>query len=100
LNDVFLPCAADDAAWARTLTERLVGHGLSPFLVEWTEPGEVTLLRSEAELAASRHGIAVISPASLRDARAMDEYPDWYDRWSSTVPAVLHARLREGEARS
>ncbi|MDN0199559.1 TIR domain-containing protein [Streptomyces sp. S.PNR 29] len=72
---MFLSYAADDAAWATTLAEQLKGHGLSPFLVEWSvEPGQVTLLRSEAELAASRHGIAVISPASLRDARAMDEY--------------------------
>ncbi|MEU0430069.1 TIR domain-containing protein [Streptomyces sp. NPDC006290] len=73
--DVFLSYAADDAAWARTLAEQLAGHGLSPFLEQWSiEPGDVVLHRVEAALRASAHGIAVISPASMRDARAMDEY--------------------------
>ena len=74
-HDVFLSHAAADADWARYLAEHLVGHGLSPFLVEWSvEPGEVTVLRREAELSRSAHGIAVISPTSVHDTRAMDEY--------------------------
>ncbi|WRZ88647.1 TIR domain-containing protein [Streptomyces sp. NBC_01007] len=73
--DVFLSYAADDAAWAGTLAEQLAGHGLSPFLDQWSiEPSDIVLHRVEDALRASTHGIAVISPASMRDARAMDEY--------------------------
>ncbi|MFE1291165.1 TIR domain-containing protein [Streptomyces sp. NPDC058751] len=73
--DVFLSYAAADAAWAATLAGELTGHGLRPFLDQWSiEPGDVVVHRMEAALRSTAHGIAVISPASLRDARAMDEY--------------------------
>ncbi|MEU9336670.1 TIR domain-containing protein [Streptomyces sp. NPDC048290] len=72
---MFLSYAADDADWARLLAEQLAGHGLSPFHDQWSiEPGDVVLHQQERALRAAAHGIAVISPASMRDARAMDEY--------------------------
>ncbi|MFE4665000.1 TIR domain-containing protein [Streptomyces sp. NPDC056716] len=72
---MFLSYAADDADWTRLLAEQLAGHGLSPFHDQLSiEPGQVVLHEQERELRASAHGIAVISPASMRDARAMDEY--------------------------
>ncbi|MEU1401871.1 TIR domain-containing protein [Streptomyces sp. NPDC005728] len=74
-NDVFLSYAADDVAWTERLAEELVGQGLKPFFAEWSiEPSEVFVHRLDAELLASLNGIAVISPASVRCGRAMDEY--------------------------
>ncbi|MEU9289844.1 TIR domain-containing protein [Streptomyces sp. NPDC048275] len=74
-SDVFLSYAADDAAWTTTLAEHLKGHGLKPFFDQWCiESGQVVIHQVERALLASTNGIAVISPASLRDVRAMDEY--------------------------
>jgi hypothetical protein len=74
-NDVFLSYAADDAAWAERLAGELVAHGLRPFFAEWSiEPSEVIVHRLDEALNASVNGIAVISPASVCSARAMDEY--------------------------
>ncbi|MER6678024.1 TIR domain-containing protein [Streptomyces sp. NPDC000983] len=72
---MFLSYTADDAAWAARLAGELAGHGLRPFCAEWSiEPSEVIVHRLDEALRASANGIAVISPASLRSARAMDEY--------------------------
>lgn len=74
-NDVFLSYATDDAAWAERLAEELVRHGLTPFFAQWSiEPSEVIVHRLDSALLGSRNGIAVISPASVRSPRAMDEY--------------------------
>lgn len=73
--NVFLSYAADDADWARMLAGQLAEHGLSTLHDQWSiEPGKVVLHEQEAALRASTHGIAVISPASMRDALARDEY--------------------------
>lgn len=75
MNQVFLSYAADDAAWAERLAGELVAHGLRPFFAEWSiEPSEVIVHRLDEALRASVNGIVVISPASVRSARAMDEY--------------------------
>ncbi|MET7702158.1 TIR domain-containing protein [Streptomyces sp. NPDC005485] len=75
MNDVFVSYAAADAAWARTLAEHLAGHRLSVHFDQWSiEPGQVVVHEQERALLSSRNGIAVISPASLRSAPAMDEY--------------------------
>ncbi|MGV9453777.1 TIR domain-containing protein [Streptomyces sp. NPDC003635] len=72
---MFLSYAADDAAWAERLAGELVTHGLRPFFAEWSiEPSEVIVHRLDEALHASANGIAVISPAAVRSARAMDEY--------------------------
>ncbi|MFF7892393.1 TIR domain-containing protein [Streptomyces sp. NPDC007907] len=72
---MFLSYAADDAAWAERLAGELVAHGLRPFFAEWSiEPSDVIVHRFDEALRASVNGIAVISPASVRSARAMDEY--------------------------
>ncbi|MEU6065990.1 TIR domain-containing protein [Streptomyces sp. NPDC047082] len=74
-SNVFLSYAPDDAAWTERLAEELAAHGLRPFFAEWSiEPSEVVVHRLDAELLASAHGIAVISPASAHSGRAMDEY--------------------------
>lgn len=74
-NDVFLSYTADDAAWTERLAEELVAHGVKPFFAEWSiEPSDVIVHRLDSALLASINGIAVISPVSVRSARAMDEY--------------------------
>ncbi|MET8024970.1 TIR domain-containing protein [Streptomyces avermitilis] len=72
---MFLSYAAADAVWATKLAEHLVGHGLSVFFDQWSiEPGQVVIHELEEALLASTNGIAVISPASVRSAPAMNEY--------------------------
>ncbi|MGX5182728.1 TIR domain-containing protein [Streptomyces avermitilis] len=72
---MFLSYAAADAVWATKLAEHLAGHGLSVFFDQWSiEPGQVVIHELEAALLASTNGIAVISPASVRSAPAMNEY--------------------------
>ncbi|SNX55747.1 TIR domain-containing protein [Streptomyces sp. TLI_55] len=74
-NDVFLSYAADDADWAERLAGELVRHGLTPFFAPWSiEPADVIVHRLDGALLGTRNGIAVISPASARSPRAMDEY--------------------------
>jgi TIR domain-containing protein len=59
LNDVFVSCTAEDAAWAGQLAPRLVEHGLSPCSAEWSiEPGDVVNLRPQDALRSSANGIA------------------------------------------
>lgn len=75
MNDVFLSYATEDAAWARMLAEHLAGHGVSLFFDQWSiEPGDVVVHKVDAALLTAAHGIAVISPASARSPRAMEEY--------------------------
>ncbi|MFJ3670307.1 toll/interleukin-1 receptor domain-containing protein [Streptomyces sp. NPDC090106] len=74
-HDVFLSYADDDAAWAGRLAGELVRHGLTPFFAPWSiEPSDVIVHRLDSALLRSRNGIAVISPASVRSPRTMDEY--------------------------
>jgi len=75
LNDVFLSYAAEDAAWARMLAEQLRGHGLSLFLDQWNiQPGDVLIHELDRAIIAAVSGIAMISPATARCGRAMEEY--------------------------
>ena len=73
--DVFISCASEDADWARMLVGRLTDCGLTVFLDEWSLlPGDVVVHEVEAAIRESANGIAVISPASARSPRVLEEY--------------------------
>ncbi|WP_308425174.1 toll/interleukin-1 receptor domain-containing protein [Wenjunlia tyrosinilytica] len=72
---MFISYAREDADWARTLADRLCDHGLKPFFDEWSLlPGDVVVHQLDQAIRRSTSGIAVVSRASARSPRALDEY--------------------------
>src|SRR5437868_14758244 len=74
-RDVFVSYAHADVDWVRRLVENLRESGLSVAFDEWDiGPGDTLIRRLDEMLLASRHGIIVVSPASMASSYVSEEY--------------------------
>ncbi|MGW1145287.1 TIR domain-containing protein [Streptomyces sp. NPDC002454] len=75
LIDVFLSYPHADAAWVRELAGALSRRGLRVFFDEWDVlPGDVVVHRTDRAIDETACAVVVISPATARSPRALDEY--------------------------
>ncbi|MEV4508269.1 TIR domain-containing protein [Dactylosporangium sp. NPDC049525] len=86
MSRVFISHAAADAAPAARLATRLAAAGVAVFLLEWVEPGLVTMLEQENALTTASHGLLLISRATMADPAVREEY----------AALVSHARAGSG----
>ncbi|WP_327010942.1 TIR domain-containing protein [Dactylosporangium sp. NBC_01737] len=74
MTRVFISHAAADATPAARLATRLAAAGVAVFLLEWVEPGLVTVLEQEHALTTATHGLLLISRATMADPAVREEY--------------------------
>ncbi|ANW22348.1 TIR domain-containing protein [Streptomyces clavuligerus] len=75
MTEVFVSYAHEDEEWARGLAHELSRHGLRVFFDAWDVlPGDVIVHRTDAAISAAASALVVISPASARSPRALEEY--------------------------
>jgi hypothetical protein len=97
LHDVFISYAHADRDWVRSLAADLLRAGLKVGFDEWSvEPGDALPHRLD-ELLKSRHGVLVVSPASLASKWVREEYAAMLTRTVAGKRRLIPVLLKDAE---